>query len=70
MWVTFQRLEGKKHSRLDALKGEKQQISYKEGTQKIKSKKQSTSKVFRTQKEAKNSCVMNFDVKSREVKCG
>ena len=53
MWVTFQRFEAKKHSRLDALKGEKQQISYKEGTQKIKTKKQSTSKVFRTQNEAK-----------------
>ena len=53
MWVTFQRFEAKKHSTLDALKGEKQQISYKEGTQKIKTKKQSTSKVFRTQNEAK-----------------
>ena len=53
MWVTFQRSEAKKHSTLDALKGEKQQISYKEGTQKIKTKKQSTSKVFRTQNEAK-----------------
>ena len=53
MWVTFQRFEAKKHSTLDALKGEKQQISYKEGTQRIKTKKQSTSKVFRTQNEAK-----------------
>ena len=70
MWLTFQRVEGKKHSTLDALKGEKQQISYKEGTQKLKSKMQSPSKVFRTQNERKSACMMNLYVKSCQVKCG
>ena len=55
---------------LDALKGEKKQISYKEGTQKLKSKMQSPSKVFRTQNERKSACMMNLYVKSCQVKCG
>ena len=66
----MQRLQTNEHSSLDALKDDKQQISYKEGTWKIKSKKQSTSKVFRTQGVTKNVCVMNLNVKTREVKCG
>ena len=55
---------------LDALEGEKKQISYKKGTYKLKSKMQSPSKVFRTQNETKSSCVMNLDVNSCQVKCG
>ena len=66
----MQRLQTNEHSSLDALKDDKQQISYKEGTWKIKSKKQSTSKVFRTQGVTKNVCVMNLNVKTSEVKCG
>ena len=66
----MQRLQTNEHSSLDALKDDKQQISYKEGTWKIKSKKQSTSKVYRTQGVTKNVCVMNLNVKTCEVKCG
>ena len=55
---------------LDALKGEKKQISYKEGTQKLKSKMQSPSKVFRTQNETKSGCVMNLYAISCQVQCG
>ena len=55
---------------LDALKGEKKQISYKEGTQKLKSKMQSPSKVFRTQNETNSACVMNLYAISCQVQCG
>ena len=55
---------------LDALKGEKKQISYKEGTQKLKSKMQSPSKVFRTQNETKSGCVVNLYAKSSQAQCG
>ena len=54
---------------LDALKGEKQRISYKNGTQKLKSKMQSPSKVFRTQNKTESVCMMNLDVKSCQVEC-
>ena len=50
------------------LKVEKQQMSYKDGTQKLKSKMQRTSKVFRTQDGTKCSWVMKLDVKSCQVK--
>ena len=55
---------------LDALKGEKKQISYKKGTYKLKSKMQSPSKVFRTQNETKSGCVMNLYAKSSQAQCG
>lgn len=32
LWLMFQRLESKKHSKTDAFKGVKEKISYKEGT--------------------------------------
>ena len=51
-----------------ALKSEKQQISYKERTQKLKSKMQSPSKVFQTQDETNSSWVTWLDVKSCQVK--
>ena len=55
---------------LDALKGEKKQISYKKGTYQLKSKMQSPSKVFRTQNETKSGCVMNLYAKSSQAQCG
>ena len=48
---------------LDALKGDRKQISHKEGTSILKSKFQSPSEVFRIQNETRSACVMNSDVK-------
>ena len=49
--------------------GEKQQITYKNDAQKLKSKMQNRSKVFRTQNETESACIMNLDVKSCQVQC-
>ena len=49
--------------------GEKQQITYKNDAQKLKSKMQNRSKVFRTQNETERACIMNLDVKSCQVQC-
>ena len=49
--------------------GEKQQITYKNDAQKLKSKMQNRSKVFRTQNQTESACIMNLDVKFCQVQC-